>query len=737
MFCTNTRSRRAAILLSRCSRKPAEIACGKRAGGFLRLAAPLVALLLNSCAGGAGGPASSSSVPLVTVTVAPAAATVAIGGTAQFNATVKNASAAAIQWQVNRVTGGTGSTGMIDSSGLYRAPAIVPAASVEITAVLQADANRYGSASVTVVQPVSVAPRQVALTTSQSMQFAVSGPGADAGVTWSASGGSITPGGFYSPPSAAGVYTVTATSRSDAAAQASAIVYVTTFAGQSSWRNDAGLTGQNLQELALNPSTVAGGNFGKIASCPVDGQIYAQPLYAANLVIGNRARNVVYVATEHDSVYAFDAGAVPCEEIWTRSLLDAVAGETPVPSGDVAGSDISPEIGITGTPVMDRAGGALYLMARTVRMVGSGMRYAHWLHALDLATGAEKFGGPVEVTASVPGIGDGNDGQGRVIFDPLLENQRAAMQLAGGKLYIAFTGHAPASGYHGWLLVYDAASLAQADAFNITPDASRGGIAAAPSADASGSIYVATGHGAFDATTSVLLRRNFSQTLLKLQPPPLAIADAARDAFTPFDQDVLSFQKADFGSTGVLILPDQIGAPHPRLAVVGGTHGVLYLASRDDLGGFVPSGPDRVLQTINLARSIHGTPAYWQNTLYVAAAGDALKAFPLTGSTLANVPNSQSSVIVGGLGASPVVSSNGGSGGIVWLVDTSGADSSSAQPAVLRAYDATDLARELYSSSLNPADAAGPAVRLAVPTVANGRVYVGTQNELTVYGLLP
>jgi hypothetical protein len=469
----------------------------------------------------------------------------------------------------------------------------------------------------------------------------------------------------------------------------------------------------------------------------VDGQIYAQPLYATNLAVGSRSRNVVYVATEHDSVYAFDAGAVPCEQIWTRSLLDAVAGETPVPSGDVVGSDILPEIGITGTPVIDRAGGALYLVARTAKIVGSRLRYAHWLHALDLATGADKFGGPVEIAASVQGVGDGNNGQGRVIFDPLLENQRAALQLVGGKLYIAFTGHAPASGYHGWLLVYDAASLAQADAFNITPDASRGGIAAAPSADASGGIYVATGQGAFDATASLLLRRNFSQTLLKLQPSPLVIADAARDTFTPSNQDVLTFQRADFASTGAVVLPDQIGAPHPRLAIVGGTHGVLYLANRDDLGGFAPSGPDRVLQSLNLGRGIYGTPAYWQNILYVAAAGDALKAFSLAGGTLAGVPSSQSRAIIGGLGASPVVSSSGGSGGIVWLLDASGADSSPAQPAVLRAYDATNLARELYNSSLNPADLAGPAVPLAVPTVANGRVYVGTQSELTVYGLLP
>ncbi len=191
----------------------------------------------------------------------------------------------------------------------------------------------------------------------------------------------------------------------------------------------------------------------------------------------------------------------------------------------------------------------------------------------------------------------------------------------------------------------------------------------------------------------------------------------------------------DFGATGVLVVPDQIGAAKPRLAITGATNGALYLVNRDDLGGFAPSGPDRVVKTLNLPGGIYGTPAYWQSTVYVAAAGDALKAYPLTGGILADVPSSQSGPIIGGAGASPTISSNGGSSGVVWVVDTSGADSGA--PAVLRAFDATNLGVELYNSSRKPEDAAGAAARLAVPTVANGRVYVGTQNEVTVYGLVP
>jgi hypothetical protein len=610
---------------------------------------------------------------------------------------------------------------------------------VEITAVLLADANRFGSADVTVVPPVSVSPRQAALTTSQTIQLHAAGPGVGAaGVSWVASGGLVGASGLYTPASVAGIHTITATSRSDPAASASATIYVTDFAGHSSWRNDPGLTGQNRQELALNPATLAAGLFGKISFCAVDGQAYAQPLYAANLAGGSQVRNMVYVATEHDSVYAFDADAVPCRQIWKRSFLDDAAGVTTVPAGEIPGSDISPEIGISGTPVIDRVSGTLYVVAKTRENGPTGPLYFQRLHALDIVTGGQKFGGPVVIAASAPGTGDGNSGSGQVPFDPFLENQRAALHLAGGRVYVAFSGHGQANSYHGWLLVYDAATLALVGVFNTTPNGSRGGFSqggAGPSADAAGNVFAATGHGTFDSSLSALFRKNFGQTLLKLQFSPIL---AIIDTFTPFNHSVLTLNQDDFGSSGVVVIPDQIGAPHPRLAVVGGSHGALYLVNRDNLGGFTPSpGPDAVVKTLNLARSVYGTPAYWENTLYVAAAGDTLNAFSLAGGALADAPSSQSSAIIGSHGASPVVSSNGGGGGIVWVLDTSGADSTPATPAVLRAYDAANLARELYNSALKAQDAAGPAVRLAVPTVANGKVYVGTQNELSVYGLLP
>jgi hypothetical protein len=621
--------------------------------------------------------------------------------------------------------------GTITATGLYRAPDIAPDTAVEIMAILQADTSRFGSANVTVVPPVSIRPAQAAVTTAQTIQFQAAGPGISAsGVNWTASGGSVNASGLYTPPSIAGIYVVTATSRSDPSSGASATVYATDFAGHFSWRGDPGLTGQNRQELALNPATLAAGLFGKVSSCAVDGQAYAQPLYVANLDDGVRVRNVVYVATEHDSVYAFDADASPCGIVWQKHFGNEALGVTPVPPADVPGAEIAPEIGITGTPVIDPDTRTLYLVARTREESVAGPLYMQRLHALDIATGEEKLGGPVAIAASVPGTGDGNNGAGQVAFDPLIQNQLAALQLADGKVLVAFGGHG-SNIYHGWLLAYDAVTLQQVGVFNTTPNGSRGGIlhgGAGPSVDTDGDIFIAAGHGTFNAATT-----NFGQTILKLQPAPLL----PTDRFTPSNQASLSNNRTGLGSTGVLLI-DRTNGPYQRLAVAGSEHGMMYLLNRDSLGGFTPSpAPDNVVQKLDLMRSILGTPAYWENVVYVAASGDALKAYSLAGGTLADSPSSQSSATFGSTGASPAISANGATGGIVWVLDTSGADSTPAASAVLRAYDATNLSRELYASTHRAEDAAGPAVRLAVPTVANGRVYVGTQNELTVYGLLP
>jgi hypothetical protein len=521
-------------------------------------------------------------------------------------------------------------------------------------------------------------------------------------------------------------------------ASATAVIYVTDLAGVYSWRNDAGLTGQNRQELALTPANLTSGTFGKLTSCPVDGQVHAQPLYVANVLAGGRKRNVLYVVTEHDSVFAFDADAIPCQSVWSQSFIDPSNGTTSIPSADIPGGDIGAEVGIAGTPVIDPSG-TLYVIARTKEDGPFGPVYVQRLHALDIATGSEKLSGPATITAGAPGTGDGNSGSGLVVFDSLAQGQRAAIALATGKLYITFGGHSESSSYHGWLLVYDAATLAQVAAFNTTPNRSHGGfsetgagVAAGPDSDSTIKLYAPAGHGTFDSSLTAPFRKDFGQTLLKFQPSPnLAIADS----FTPASQATLTVNRSDFATAGVLVLPDQIGAANPRLAVAAGTNGLLYVVNRDNLGGYVSSGADQVLKEMNIALPVYGLPAYWQNTLYVAAAGDSLKAYALSGGTLADAPSSQSAAIIGTPGAAPAISSNAGSGGIVWIIDSGGADSSA--PAILRAFDASNVARELYNSTNKAQDAAGPAARYAVPSVANGKVFVGTQTEVTVYGLQP
>ncbi len=619
---------------------------------------------------------------------------------------------------------------------------------VEVAAVLQADPSTFGTATVTVLAPLEISPKVAAITTWQTVQFTAAGA-AGAGVDWSVEpgGASVSDSGLFRP-SGAGVFAITAKSKSNPSISASATAYVTDFAGTLSWRNDAGLTGQNAQELALNPATVQPGRFGKLGSCAVDGPIYAQPLYVANISNG---RNAVYVATENDTVYAFDADAIPCVTIWQRNFASGEAGASPVPTGDpeVNNREISGVMGITGTPAIDRQSGTIYFVAMTKEEGTAGSVYVHRLYALDLLSGAERPHSHQPIQASVPGTGQGNDGSDHVVLDGSdagLHYQRGALELLGGKLYIPFTGNDPADpagGFHGWLLVYDPASLAQIDAFNTTPDSSRGGIGSAASSDQSGKLYVAAGQGAFGTGPAPSLRNNFGQTLLKLQPPPPSIGNSAADTFTPFNQQQLTFLQRDFGATGVVILPDSAGsAATPHLAVTGGYDsgtpgGVLYLLNRDNLGGYNgPGGPDRVIGKVAFGGPILGTPAFWQNTLFIAAAGDALKAFGVQNGVISGV-QSQTAGFFNLFGAAPVVSSHGAAGGIVWAVDSSGAGANPPGPAVLHAYDAGNLARELYNSGAEPGDAAGAAVKLAVPTVANGKVYLGSQNELTIYGLLP
>jgi len=343
---------------------------------------------------------------------------------------------------------------------------------------------------------------------------------------------------------------------------------------------------------------------------------------------------------------------------------------------------------------------------------------------------ASDLGFEIITAATVPGTGDGSD-NGMVSFDPLRQHQRASLVLSGGVVYIGSAAHCDIGPYHGWLIGYDAATLQQVAAFNTTPDGGLGGIwqsGAAPAVDAAGNLYMETGNGTFDAQNG---GNNFGDTLLKLTPTAgLTIADY----FTPFNEDALNSADIDFGSGGPLVLPDQPGA-HPHLVVACGKEGTIYLVDRDDMGHFHPGDDSQIVQS--LPGAVGGTwsmPAYWNGTVYYSGAGDVLKAFTLAGGLLSTSPTSQASGGFGFPGATPSISANGTSGGIVWELQTDAYGSGG--PAVLHAYDATDVSVALYDSGqAGKRNSPGKAVKFTVPTIANGKVYVPAQHRLTVYGL--
>jgi hypothetical protein len=696
------------------------------------------------------------------ITISPANPTVVTGGSQQFTANIEHGPQLVI-WEVNGITGGSATSGTImpsSSSSLiafYTAPASIPNSSmVTITATLQTDLSVFGSTNVTIVAPpvtLSISPVTANVPANQTLQFSAEVQNSNGPVIWQVNGvnggnaadGTITPSGTYtatySAPSVSSSLTVNVTAVLQTAPPLSAsagvtIVPLNTFTGVYSWRNDNGLTGQNPQETMLTPSSLSsttGPTFRKLFGCAVDGQIFAQPLYAANVTIANVTHDVVYVATEHDSVYAFDADNL-CQTLWHVSIIDPAAGVTTVPTTDIPGeTDIVPEIGITGTPVIDPATATLYVVAKTKE---SGT-YLQRLHALDLTTGSEKLGGPAIIQASVSGNGDGTN-SGTISFQSmsLTENQRSALLLTGGNVYVAFDSYSDTDPFHGWLFAYDAADL-QTAVFISTPNGSRGGIGesgAAPSSDSSANVFVVTSDG---KTANPNTGTDYPDTVLKLQIKTAPTSLGIVDTFTRANETTLEFQQKYFGSTGVLLLPDSAGnTAHPHLAIAGDEAADLYLLDRDNLAA------DGALQMPSLGGPIFGTPAYWadNNTVYVAAAGDNLRALALSSgiliSPLCSQPSFCSTDTFPFFGASPVISSNGSTAGIVWALDTSGYVASS--PAVLHAYDATNLANELYvspSSTGGPAPPAGPAVKFAVPTVANGKVYIGTQNELSVFGL--
>jgi len=480
----------------------------------------------------------------------------------------------------------------------------------------------------------------------------------------------------------------------------------------TTYHNDLTRQGANTAETTLTPANVNSGSFGKLATYSVDGQVYPQPLIIPALGINGSTHNVMYVATEHDSVYAFDADGGGT--LWSKSLLGP--GMTPAPSSDTEG--VSPEIGVLSTPVIDRNSGTIYLVA----MVRNNGTNQFWLHALSITDGAEKFGGPKQINPTVSGTGAGNVG-GKLTIEGGCY-QRTGLALANGNVYVGF-GHCS----HGWVVAYNAATLAQAAVFNSSPNGKGAAIwssGGAPAVDSSGNLFIETGVDA-DSTVS----SGFSNAFLKLSPGLTVLDD-----FIPSNTAFLTQNDADLGSGSPIILPDN-SSSHPHELIGSGKDGRIFVVDRDHMGGF-SSSANNVVQIVQSGvrqfDNFFDTPAFWNGSVYYHAEGDVLRQFHWSNGLLSTSPFAVGTVVYGVHGATPSVSSNGTSNGIVWELQVDGQPNN---PAVLHAYNANNVGTELYSSNQNASrDSAGPAVKFTAPTIANGKVYVPAGHQVNIYGLL-
>ncbi len=534
-----------------------------------------------------------------------------------------------------------------------------------------------------------------------------------------------------------------------------------------SYHNDNSSTGQNLSETVLTPANVNTTTFGKLFSAGVDGQVYAQPLYVAGVNITTGANqgthNVVFVATEHDSLYAIDAdnGAI----LWQDTLLHAVHGGTvsSVPSSDVNVGDLAPEIGVTATPVIDAGTNTLYVEAKTKEVASDGSHYIHQLYAVNLSNGSVVGGGPAVIADSigdtyvsgptVNGTGDGSS-NGTVFFDALRQLERSALTEDNGNIYLAFASHGDNGPYHGWVLSYKAATLALDGVLNTTPNGSEGGIwqgGGRVAVDAQHNLYFETGNGTFDTTLNAAgmpQSGDYGDSFVKVAVDPTTSPTNQNingwglkvvDYFTPFDQQNLDNGDLDLGSGAPTLLPDSAGsAAHPHLIVGSGKEGRIYLIDRDNMGHFNAS-TDKVVQETNNT-TISGsfdTPAYFNNTIYyvggsnIGNPNDVGKTFSISSGQMSLTPTSQGPDSFAYPGATPSISAGGTSNGIVWALDTGSNE--------LRAYNASNFNTELYTSATDSSRDAltGWVVKFSVPTIADGQVYVGTSDALNVYGLLP
>ncbi len=499
------------------------------------------------------------------------------------------------------------------------------------------------------------------------------------------------------------------------------------------YHNDNFRTGQNLAETVLTPLTVKSSTFGKLFTVPMDGKVDAQPLYVSAVDIsGFGARSVVYAATEHDSVYAFDARSG--NVYWRVTLLGA--GE--VPSDSRSCGQVTPEIGITATPVIDlNVGphGTIYLLAMSKDATGN---YHHRLHALDITTGAEEFGGPKEITATYPGTG-ANSSHGQVVFDPKQYKSRPGLMLLHGTVYTGWGSHCDIGLYTGWVLGYDENSLTQNSIFNFAPNGSEAALWAGGgmAADGAGNLFFSVANGTFDTTLTAQgfpSKGDYGNAFVRLIQSSGQLQ--AADYWTMNNSVSESSRDEDLGSGGLTLLPDviDVNGNTRHLGTGAGKDRNVYVFDRDNMGKFDPNNNSTLYQELpgGLGGGEFGSPAWFNGTVYYGAVGDVIRAFQVNAALLTATPASATLTVFGYPGTTPAISAHGTSNGILWAVEN-------ANPAVLHAYDATNLATELYNSNQagGARDQFGPGNKFITPTIADGRVFVGTTNSVAVFGGFP
>jgi hypothetical protein len=572
---------------------------------------------------------------------------------------------------------------------------------------------------------------------SATVQVAIGG--LPSGVTASPANPALTPGtplqiSFTAASSAASAtVTVQFTGTSGTLSHSASLsLNIAALAGRdvTTYHYDVARDGLNSAETTLTTANVTSSQFGLIRILGLDGVVDAQPLYLSGITIGGQQHNVVYAASEHDSVYAFDADSGT--QLWKTSVL----GANETTSDDHGCGQISPEIGITSTPVIDRSAGphgTIFVVGMTLDPSGN---YHQRLHALDVTTGAELSGSPVEIQATYPGSGANSSG-GNVIFAPGQYAERAGLLLMNGTLYLGWTSHCDDGPYTGWLMAYSESTLAQTSVLNLTPNGSDGSIwmsGAGLAADSSGNIYFLDANGTFDTTLDASgfpAQNDFGNGFIKVSTAGGKLAVA--DYFEMYNTVAESNADEDLGSGGALVLPDlqdASGTTH-HLAVGAGKDGQIYIVNRDSMGKFSSQNDNAIYQQISGGSGgVWSMPAYFNNTVYYGAVGDTLKAYPVANAKLATSPSVQSAGTFEYPGTTPSVTANGTSNGIVWAVENS-------SPAVLHACNATTL-QELYNSNqaANGRDQFGNGNKFITPMVANGKVFVGTPSGVAEFGLL-